>query len=202
MNKPLLTALVGLSTLGISAASLPAAAATSDNLLPPAATAGWFDSVTENVKNMFSPDRDSSLQEDGNMQDSKIGRKRGQSNESENAKLTQKRRGHRPRGPVGTITAISGDTITMQTLKGHTLTITVTSETTFLKAVKDSEKHLEKQTIGDLAIGEVIGIKPVARSGMGIRPTQGDRSPEERPTELTALRIVELPGLPPKNKDK
>lgn len=198
MKKSLLTAFVGLSTIGLAASSLPVSAATSDPLTPPVVTAGWFDAITDNVKKMlpFSPESNSASENNEPQQRFEM-RKRDGDGTREGTGEARHRTGSRPgRGPVGTITAISGDTITITTLKGHTLTITVTPETTIMKAIKEPTRKMEEQTFADLALGEVIGIKPT------VRPARDGQNTTERPTALTALRIVELPGLPPIRQEK
>ena len=85
---------------------------------------------------------------------------------------------HRGAG-TGTVTAISGSTITLRTLTG-TLTVNTTSSTTY-------RKEGQKISLSDIKVDDVLQVRPVRSSGTSTPPA----SP---PTTITAQAIdVVLP---------
>lgn len=83
--------------------------------------------------------------------------------------------GHGPGGGNGTVTGISGSTLTLRTLRG-TLTVDTTSSTTYSK---------EGKSIGfnDIKVDDVLQVRPVRLSGPATPPA----SP---PTTVTAQSIT------------
>ena len=78
-------------------------------------------------------------------------------------------------GGTGTVTGISGGTITLRTLTG-TLTVTTTSSTTYSK-----EGHAIK--LSDIKVDDVLAVRPVRASGSATPPA----SP---PTTVTAQAVT------------
>lgn len=82
-------------------------------------------------------------------------------------------------GGTGTVTGISGGTITLRTLTG-TLTVNTTSATTY-------SKEGQKIALGDIKVDDVLQVRPV-------RPSGTSTPPATPPTSITAQAIdVVLP---------
>lgn len=76
---------------------------------------------------------------------------------------------------TGTVTGISGGTITLRTLTG-TLTVNTTSSTTYTKEGKTI-------SLGDIKVNDVLNVRPV-------RPTDTQAPPATPPTTITAQSIA------------
>ena len=82
-------------------------------------------------------------------------------------------------GGTGTVTGISGSTITLRTLTG-TLTVNTTSSTTY-------SREGQKIALGDIKVDDVLQVRPV-------RPSGSSTPPATPPTTITAQAIdVVLP---------
>lgn len=84
-------------------------------------------------------------------------------------------------GATGTVTGMSGGTITLRTLTG-TLTVNTTSSTTY-------SKEGQKIALGDIKVDDVLQVRPVRSSG-------SSTPPPTPPTTITAQAIdVVMPAF-------
>jgi len=68
-------------------------------------------------------------------------------------------RGHRGPGVGGTITAISGNTITIKTMDGNTAQVNVTDQTRF-------RKDRQEAKLADLKVGENVMVRGQQNNGV------------------------------------
>src|SRR6201987_4682339 len=80
-----------------------------------------------------------------------------------------------PEGVRGTIASVNGDTLTVDTVAGQTVPVTLTDSTRYLKVAPSSLNHVDPgayigtatKSIGDQLIALGVTISPPSLKGMG-----------------------------------